>query len=177
MRGYAPGAARGISTIDEANGFALEFMADYDKRFGRPPLSEHDAHRPLLTGECLEDIFKLRNQRRLSRNLTLNYGGVLYVIDATPEANAARGSRVDVYEAEDGTISIRSGSTELPARAFQKSGLPRQQGAVVPNKLLADVLERIKQDQLSQTQTQLKQARTRRQRQLLDKRIRQAREA
>ncbi len=168
---------RGISTIDEANGFAPEFMADYDKRFGRPPLSEHDAHRPLLTGECLEDIFKLRNQRRLSRNLTLNYGGVLYVIDATPEANAARGTRVDVYEAQDGTISIRSGPTELPARAFQKSGLPRQQGAVVPNKLLAGVLERIKQDQLSQTQTQLEQARTRRQRQLLDKRIRQAREA
>jgi hypothetical protein len=168
---------RGISTIDEANSFAPEFMVDYDKRFGRPPLSEHDAHRPLLTSECLEDIFQLRNQRRLSRNLTLNYGGVLYVIEATPGANTARGTRVDVYEAQDGTISIRSGSTELPAHAFHKSGLPRQQGAVVPNKLLAGVLERIKHDQLSQTQTELDQARTLRQRQLLDKRIQHAREA
>jgi hypothetical protein len=34
------------------------------------------------------------------------------------------------------------------ARAFQRSGLPRQQGAVVPNKLLAGVLDRIKQDEL-----------------------------
>jgi hypothetical protein len=135
------------------------------------------AGRSPLPGERLDDIFMLRNQRRLSRNLTLNYGGVFYVLDDTPEANAARGTRVDVYEAEDGTISIRSGGTELPARVFQKSGLPREQGAVVANKLLADVLERIKREQLSQTHAELERARTRRERALINQRMRLAHEA
>jgi hypothetical protein len=165
---------RGISSIEEANVFAPEFMVAYNSRFGRPPLSEHDAHRPLLPGEHLDDIFMLRNQRRLSRNLTLNYGGVLYVLDDTPEANAARGTRIDVYEAEDGTVSIRSAGTELPARAFQKSGLPRGQSAVVANKLLADVLERIKREQVSQSEAELERARTHRERALINERMRRA---
>jgi hypothetical protein len=152
-------------------------MVDYNTRFGRAPMSDHDAHRALLPGERLDDIFMLRNQRRLSRNLTLHYGGVLYVLEDTPEADAARGTRVDVYEAEDGAISIRANGMELPARAFQKSGLPRKQGAVVTNKLLADVLDRIKQGQLAETQAKLEQARTRRERQLLTEQMQRAQQA
>jgi hypothetical protein len=59
----------------------------------------------------------LRNQRRLSRNLTLHYGGVLYVLEDTPEADAARGTRVDVYETEDGATSIRAGRPCLTTSA------------------------------------------------------------
>jgi hypothetical protein len=32
--------------MDEANAFAPAFMLDYNARFGRPPLKDHDAHRP-----------------------------------------------------------------------------------------------------------------------------------
>jgi transposase len=167
----------GISDMEQANAFAPEFMLDYNARFGRPPLSDHDAHRALLPGERLDDIFMLRNQRRLSKNLTLSYGGVLYVLDDTPEADAVRGARVDVYEAEDGMISIRSNGVELPARAFQKSGLPRQQGAIVDNKRLAHVLDRIKQDQLKHTKAKLDRTRSLRERQLLTEQIQRAQQA
>ena len=165
---------REISTVEEANAFAPQFMVDYNARFGRPPLSERDAHRMLLPTEKLEDIFQLRNQRRLCKNLTLHYGGVLYVLDDTPEANVARGKRVEVYETADGAVCIRSRGVELPARAFQKSGLPRTQGVVVDNKLLASVLDRIKQDQIRQVQAKLQTARTRRERDLLTEQLQRA---
>ena len=141
----------GISTIDAANDYAPEFMLSYNRRFGRAPQSDHDVHRPLLPDENLEDVFLLHNQRHVSKNLTLNYAGVLYVLQDAAEANPARGKRVDVYEADDGTISIRFDGIELAHRAFEKRGLPREQGAVVVNKRLSAVLDKIRQDQMQRT--------------------------
>jgi len=168
---------RGISTMDEANAFLPEFMVDYNGRFATPPLSEHNAHRPLLPGERLDDIFQLRNRRKVSKSLTLNYKAQLYVLEPTPEANAARGSRVDVFEDNDGTVSLRAHGVELPANVFQKRGLasvPRQQGAVVPNKHLSAVLTLIREQQLLETQEKLDKARTYRERTLLRGRLEHA---
>lgn len=168
---------RGISTMEDGNKYLPEFMADFNRRFGRPPLSDHDAHRPLAHGVALEDVFQLRRQRKLTRNLTLNYGNALYVLEPTPEANAARGCRVDVYEAEDGSVSIRHDGVELPATVFQKKGLARRQGAVVPNKLLAGVLDKIREDQLREGVAELKGARTHRERDIATARLEAALEA
>jgi transposase len=165
---------RGISTLDDANAFAPEFMADHNRRFARAPLSEHNAHRPLLSGEVLGDIFQLRHQRKVSKSLTLNYGGALYVLEPTPEANAARGSRIDVFEAEDGTVSLRSHGVELPANVFEKKGLARRTvraGTIVPNKHLSAVLELIIAQQEHETAARLDKARTYRERQLLKDRL------
>ncbi|KSZ28574.1 hypothetical protein APU22_15775 [Klebsiella pneumoniae] len=38
---------RGISTPEAANAFAEEFMADYNRRFAKPPPDDFDVHRPL----------------------------------------------------------------------------------------------------------------------------------
>jgi hypothetical protein len=38
---------RGISTWEAANAYAPSFIADFNRRFGKPPRSDHDAHRPL----------------------------------------------------------------------------------------------------------------------------------
>ena len=168
---------RGISTMEDANAFLPEFMVDYNARFATPPLSEHNAHRPLLPGERLDDIFQLRNRRKVSKSLTLNYKGQLYVLEPTAEANAARGSRVDVFEADDGTVSLRAHGVEIPANVFQKHGLasvPRQQGAVVPNKHLSAVLTLIREQQLIETQEKLDKARTYRERTLLRVRLEHA---
>ena len=48
---------REISDVDAANGFAPEFIADYNRRFARAPRSEHDAHRPLQPSEDLARVF------------------------------------------------------------------------------------------------------------------------
>jgi hypothetical protein len=38
---------RSISTMEDANVFAPEFIADYKSKFARSPRNPHDAHRPL----------------------------------------------------------------------------------------------------------------------------------
>ena len=58
---------------------------------------------------------------------------MLYVLDPTDAARAARGKRVGIEEREDGSLSFWHGEHELLATAFPKDhGV--QQGEVVENK-------------------------------------------
>ena len=99
------------------------------------------------------------------------------MLEPTAEANAARGSRIDVFEDNDGTVSLRAHGVELPASVFQRRGLasvPRQQGTVVPNKHLSAMLALIREQQLLETQEKLDKARTYRDRKLLRERVEHA---
>ena len=44
---------RGISSVDAANNYADEFMADYNRRFAKAPLHDFDVHRPLENDDDL----------------------------------------------------------------------------------------------------------------------------
>ena len=135
---------RGISDVEAANAFAPEFMADYNRRFARAPRSEHDAHRPLQPSDDLARIFSWQETRLVSKSLTLNYKRVLYVLDPTDAARAARGQRVGIEEREDGSLSFWHGEHTLLATAFPKEhGV--QQGEVVENKRLSEVMDFIKE--------------------------------
>jgi hypothetical protein len=71
---------------------------------------------------------------------------VLYVLDPTDAARAARGKRVRIEEREDGSLSLWHDEAELPATAFPKEdGV--QQGEVVENKRLSATIEFIKERQ------------------------------
>lgn len=48
---------KGISTIEAANAFAEEYMADYNLRFAKAPLYEFNAHRPLALDDDLDAEF------------------------------------------------------------------------------------------------------------------------
>ncbi len=58
---------RGISTPEAANAFAGEFMADYNRRFAKPPRHDFDVHRPLGNNENLAATFTWREQRKVSK--------------------------------------------------------------------------------------------------------------
>ena len=47
---------RGISTREAANAWAPSFIADFNRRFGKPPRSDHNAHRTLRADEDLRQI-------------------------------------------------------------------------------------------------------------------------
>ena len=111
---------REISDVEAANAFAPEFIADYNRRFARAPRSEHDAHRPLQPSDDLARIFSWQETRLVSKSLTLNYKRVLYVLDPTEAARAARGKRVGIEEREDGSLSFWHGEHALLAMAFPK---------------------------------------------------------
>lgn len=53
----------------------------YNSRFGKIPLNQHNAHRPLQESDCLDDIFCWQEERTLFNNLTLQYDRIIYLID------------------------------------------------------------------------------------------------
>jgi hypothetical protein len=158
---------RGISDVDSANDFAPEFVEDYNRRFARVPRSEHDAHRPLQPFEDLARIFSWQETRLVSKSLTLNYKRVLYVLDPTDTARAARRKTVGIEEREDGSLSFWHGEHELLATAFPKEHRV-QQGEVVENKRLSAALNFIKEQQRERTEAKVaKPSTTRRDARLL----------
>ena len=152
---------RDISDLKTANAFTPEFIADYNRRFARDPRSEHDAHRPLQSSDDLARVFSWQETRLVSKSLTLNYKRVLYVLDPTDAARAARSKRVGIEEREDGTLSFWYGEHELLATAFPKDH-STQQGEVVDNKRLSAALEFIKEQQHERTQAKIAKPSTKR---------------
>ncbi len=137
---------REISDVDSANAFAPKFMEDYNRRFARVPRSEHDAHRPLQASDDLARILSWQETRLVSKSLTLNYKRVLYVLDPTDAAKAARRQRVRIEEREDGSLTFWLGDNALQATAFPKD-YRVQQGEVVESKRLSATVDFIKQKQ------------------------------
>jgi len=56
----------GISTIAAANAWLPGFMADYNRRFGRPPTNAKDLHRKLTAVDNLDEMLAWRESRRLT---------------------------------------------------------------------------------------------------------------
>jgi len=145
---------RGISDIEAANAFSPEFIVDYNRRFARTPRSEHDAHRPLQPSDDLARVLSWQEARLVSKSLTLNYKRVLYVLDPSDTARSARGQRVGIEEREDGSLSFWHGEHSLLATAFPKEhGV--QQGEVVENKRLSEVMDIIKERQRKRTEAKI----------------------
>jgi len=134
----------GISTAEQANEFAVGFREDFNKRFARPALSAHNAHRPLRADEHLPEIFTWQEKRKVSKSLTLHYKRVMYLLEDTDESRCAMGNDVDIVETAEGEIQIRHKGRQLAARAFEKEGHVRQ-AAIVENKLLGAALQYAKE--------------------------------
>jgi hypothetical protein len=47
---------KSTSSVDAANAFVPEFVADYNGRFAKAPKNPFNAHRALLPNEVLEEI-------------------------------------------------------------------------------------------------------------------------
>ncbi|EAQ8850447.1 ISNCY family transposase [Salmonella enterica] len=146
---------RGISTPEAANAFAEEFMADYNRRFAKPPRHDFDVHRPLGNNENLEATFTWREHRKVSKNLTLQYDKKLYLLEDNEENRRSQGKYIDVWQYPDGTIELRANGTSLPFITYDRLG-ELDQGAIVDNKRLGRALEMIKlvQDKRDNTRSQ-----------------------
>jgi hypothetical protein len=137
---------RGTSSPEAANAYVPEFMADYNERFGKPPLSDHDAHRPVRDDEDFALIFTLQEDRRVSKELTIHFQRGLYLIESGPATLELRGKRCRVHAYVDGSIELRYRGCSLPFRAFEEDQRVTQ-GDIVANKRLGAVLSKIQADQ------------------------------
>lgn len=132
---------KGISTIPEANAYVPSFIEDFNRRFAKPPRNDWNAHRALRQDENLDTILTVREKRKVSNALTLQYDKTIYMIEDTAEHRGLIGKYIDVYEYPDSRIELRATpSTALPYVTYDR--LPEvNQGAIVENKRLGHVLQ------------------------------------
>jgi transposase len=137
----------GAATLADGNALLPAFMADYNARFAKAPANKQDLHRPVRAGDDLDDAFAWKEERTLSRALTLQYDKVLFILDPCDQAKAAIGKRVTVVDYPDGRLSIRDNGVELAYRTFDKIQQV-DQGAIADNKRLGAVLAMTRDQQL-----------------------------
>ena len=129
----------GISTVEAANTWLPGFIEDYNKRFGRAPANAKDLHRPLSEADDLDEILAWREERKLTRNLTLRYDRMMLLLDPTPLARGLAGRTVEVVNYPDGRFAVRHDGVALPFRVFDKIETVSP-GAIVENKRLSAAL-------------------------------------
>ncbi|WP_186154914.1 ISNCY family transposase [Burkholderia gladioli] len=130
---------RNISTREAANAYAPSFIADFNRRFGKPPKSDHNVHRPLRDDEDLRQILAYRVPRKVTNALTVQYDRVMYLLQDTVPNRKLIHQYVEVIEYPDGTIEIQADGVVLPYTEYDRI-TKIDQGAEVENKRLSHVL-------------------------------------
>ncbi|HBS0902796.1 TPA: ISNCY family transposase, partial [Klebsiella pneumoniae] len=137
---------KGICTIEAANAFAEEYMADYNRRFAKEPLHDFNAHRPLALDDDLDAEFTWREPRRVSKNLTVQYDKMLYLIEDNEYSRRAIGKYIDVWHYPDGHKELRLNGVLLPYSTYDRLS-EVDPVAIVDNKRLGHVLDVARQVQ------------------------------
>lgn len=132
---------QGISSMAEGNAFAPSFIADFNARFAKPPKNDLDVHRTVHVNENLDDIFTWREERCVSKNLTIQYNKEMYLIEDSDLARRYRGHYIETYQFPDGRVELRvnDGTTSLPYSIYDKQ-TQINQGEIVDNKRLGHAL-------------------------------------
>ena len=122
---------------------------------------------PVQACDDLDRTFTLQETRVVSKSLTLSYKRVLYVLDPSDMARAARRQRVRIEEQQDGSLRFWHGANALHATAFPKD-YRVQQAEVVENKRLSETMDLIREKQRRRVEAKIaKPATTLRDAQLL----------
>src|ERR671912_105780 len=128
------------------NAFLPAFRAASNRRFAKAPYSDKDLHRALSEDDELDDVFAWREERTVSRSLTLQYDQMLFILEPNEITLALARQKVTVYDYPDGRFAIKHKGLSLPYQIFDR----RQQvdqAAVVENKRLGPVLAYIAERQ------------------------------
>lgn len=131
---------RGISSMAQANAYLPEFIADFNQRFGVPPRSHHDAHRPLAAPENLAHILAWQEPRTLSKNLTLQFKKVVYQIQTDRPTYALRNAQVTVCEDANGLVTLLYKTKPLEFAIYHYQ---EHQAKIVDTKDLDHVLQNL----------------------------------
>ena len=101
-----------ISTPEEANKFLPGFIEEMNQRFGKEAADPQDAHRPLREQDNLEKMFARKDKRKLSKDLTFQHHGILYLIK-TKNPNRMKHAYIEVIWQKDHPIEVNYKGTQL----------------------------------------------------------------
>jgi hypothetical protein len=133
-----------VSSIAAANAWLPGFITAYNTRFGRDPANA--LHRPVAQAEDLDEILAWREERTVTRNLTLHYDRMMLLLDPTSLARGLVRKKVEVVNYPDGRFAVQFNGATLGFKVFDKIQTVRP-GAIVDNKRLSAVLEQVKAQQ------------------------------
>lgn len=102
----------GINGIEEGNAFLPHFLEKHNKQFGKEATSPQNAHRPLRIQDDLKRIFARKDKRKLSKNLTFQHHGTIYMIE-TKTPNRLQHASVDVLWREKEDIEVEYNGVRL----------------------------------------------------------------
>jgi transposase len=132
---------RSISSIEQANNYAPDFIKAFNERFARVAKSPGDAHRQVVASEKLERILQVKERRILSKNLTLSFNRVIYQIKSKRASYTMRKAEVWVCESRNGEITIEYKGKALDYTTYHKQ--PRQAEVVDSKRVEAKGFEPI----------------------------------
>lgn len=113
---------QGVSDIESANAFLPTFLAAYNARFAKAPVSPVDAHRPLLhTPAELALILSLHHRRRLSKDLAFQFQNRTYQLTGPILGRRLRRTSITVCEAFDSTLTLLHEGQVLPYRVVSET--------------------------------------------------------
>ncbi len=114
---------------------ALSIIREHYPDFGKIPRHEYDVHRQLEHDEDLDTILTVRELRKVSKSLTVQYDKMLYLIEDSELSRRAIGKYIDVYHYPDGRKELRLNGVALPYSTFDRLS-EIDQGEIVDNKRL-----------------------------------------
>ena len=124
----------------------MHLQKDYNRRFAKEPLHDFNAHRPLALDDHLDAEFTWREPRRVSKNLTVQYDKMLYLIEDNEYSRRAIGKYIDVWHYPDGHKELRLNGVLLPYSTYDRLS-EVDPVAIVDNKRLGHVLDVARQVQ------------------------------
>ncbi|WP_373568574.1 hypothetical protein [Paracoccus actinidiae] len=134
----------GISDMAAGNAFLPGFMARHNERFACLPARPDDLHRPLnVPAPRLSEILCIRDQRRLSGNLVVQFERRKFILNDSEHARSAIGQYVETYAFADRPLEIRWKGILLPYRVFDPNQQRVTHASITENKRLAEVLSYI----------------------------------
>jgi hypothetical protein len=96
----------------------------------------------------LDEVLAWREERMVTRNLTLRYDRMMLLLDPTPFARKLAGKKVEVVNYPDGRFAVRHEGVALSFRVFDKIQTVAP-GAIVENKRLGAALAFVRELQAS----------------------------
>lgn len=110
---------QGISTMEEANRFLPKFLEELNERFGKEAFSSEDAHRPMRGQDDLLEIFAQKDKRKLSKNLTFQHKGILYLVE-TKSPNRLKYATVEVFCGDGIATEVRHNGKQLQYKKWEE---------------------------------------------------------
>jgi hypothetical protein len=94
----------------------------------------------------LDEILAWREERTVTRNLTLHYDRMMLILDPTSLARGLVRKKVEIVNYPDGRFAVQFNGATLGFKVFDKIQTV-QPGAIVDNKRLSAVLEQVEAQQ------------------------------